>query len=473
MRSPSIIRINVSKTPGLVRMTLFCLLAPGIICGGAMLGCWPDPLAFLDPFLSGDTFDDAGSMMVIKMEFLFFVSVVVYGFALGSREIQHVSFLGESVLVKLPFSQKTYPIRDIRDYRFAAWRKRFYKLHLDFGYTTLKLKIEDDQKQRIENFIERVDAGSSAPSPALEASPKLSPEDVLASIHARRSRRSGASAILLLAISVAVFASLGYLRWNLELLLGLVVALFIHEAGHLIAMRLFKYTNLKMLFVPLLGALASGESQEQDAKKIAIIAIAGPVFGLASAFAFAALWLATDYQPLYRLAVLSVALNAFNLLPIKPLDGGQFLNEALFSRFPKAEMAYGVLALAVTGFAALKFHSAAFGIIALFVALGLSTRYSFAKLASNLKRDPDFIGGELDAEKTQRVLDYLARVMPKRLKPPQDKALPQTVADIWALATKRHPKPITSALLIGFYVVLVLLAIPFSFGFLQGIGPAY
>ncbi|MCC5808581.1 MAG: hypothetical protein JJU00_19800 [Opitutales bacterium] len=68
----------------------------------------------------------------------------------------------------------------------------------------------------------------------------------------------------LLAASLLLFAGTGFVAWGLHFIILATVAIFIHELGHLVAMRIFRYKNLKMMFIPLLGGLASGRPRRHD-----------------------------------------------------------------------------------------------------------------------------------------------------------------------------------------------------------------
>ena len=65
--------------------------------------------------------------------------------------------------------------------------------------------------------------------------------------------------------------------WTLVLVLTTVV--IIHEFGHFFAMKIYKYQDLGMFFIPLLGAYVSGKKQEVSQKQSAIILLAGPLPG--------------------------------------------------------------------------------------------------------------------------------------------------------------------------------------------------
>ena len=67
-------------------------------------------------------------------------------------------------------------------------------------------------------------------------------------------KKSIQSNLINLAISIFLFISLGFISSSISDILILVGILFFHELGHLLGMKLFKYKNLKMMFIPLLGA---------------------------------------------------------------------------------------------------------------------------------------------------------------------------------------------------------------------------
>jgi hypothetical protein len=88
-------------------------------------------------------------------------------------------------------------------------------------------------------------------------------------------RGSWQSAISLFVISLFVFAIAGGKTWGWTFVAMLVPILFFHELGHYVAMRAFGYRNLRMFFLPLLGAAVSGRSFNVAAWKQVIVALAG------------------------------------------------------------------------------------------------------------------------------------------------------------------------------------------------------
>ena len=110
---------------------------------------------------------------------------------------------------------------------------------------------------------------------------------------------------------------------EVNFIISLLVVLIIHESGHFITMKLFKYKNVRMLFVPLMGAFVQGSKSKYSQKQSFIVTAAGPFPGVA--IGTAVMWYAAEIQNewLMNLGFLFLLLNIINLLPLDPLDGGQ------------------------------------------------------------------------------------------------------------------------------------------------------
>ena len=139
-------------------------------------------------------------------------------------------------------------------------------------------------------------------------------------------------------VSLALYLLIGYYifpSYNILLLITLIV--LIHELGHFAAMKLFRYKDLGIFFIPLLGAYVSGSKREVSQRESAIILLAGPLPGIAIGIFFYFLWQSDPYGggiagiSYYTISILFVILNLFNLLPVYPLDGGQLLNRVFLN----------------------------------------------------------------------------------------------------------------------------------------------
>src|SRR4051812_4730695 len=125
----------------------------------------------------------------------------------------------------------------------------------------------------------------------------------------------------LLVTTFVMFAAISLSRGSSITELGLLVGvIMVHELGHALGMLLFGYTDVRIFFIPLFGAAASGKKRGAAKWKQAIVLLMGPLPGL---IAGTVLLLTGASDLLRTVAVQLVAINAFNLLPLAPLDGGQ------------------------------------------------------------------------------------------------------------------------------------------------------
>lgn len=133
-------------------------------------------------------------------------------------------------------------------------------------------------------------------------------------------------------ISLALYLVLGYYIFHSFTMLLLITAIVLfHELGHFFAMKYFRYNELGIFFIPLLGAYVSGTKREVSQKESAIILLAGPLPGIILGSVF--YYLSQNNPSLEiasisfdRIGMLLIFLNLINLFPIYPLDGGQLLN---------------------------------------------------------------------------------------------------------------------------------------------------
>lgn len=128
-----------------------------------------------------------------------------------------------------------------------------------------------------------------------------------------------ASTILSMLLSLGVYWTI----WGWKFALGFVLSIYVHEMGHVVALRKYGVKASAPLFLPGLGAVILARQHPSSPHEDAEIGLAGPIYGLGAAVACLGLWLATK-QPIFAaIAVAGAWINLFNLLPIWPLDGGR------------------------------------------------------------------------------------------------------------------------------------------------------
>jgi Zn-dependent protease len=127
------------------------------------------------------------------------------------------------------------------------------------------------------------------------------------------------------ATAVVSFVAMALL-WNPMVAVLVLAAVTFHEAGHALAMRSLGYRDVHIFFVPLLGAMTVGRAATATVRDRLLVLLAGPVPGLWLAVALLAIDHAAGPIYLVQAAALTLLiLNALNLLPFTPLDGGRAL----------------------------------------------------------------------------------------------------------------------------------------------------
>ena len=106
---------------------------------------------------------------------------------------------------------------------------------------------------------------------------------------------------------------------------GFVVLIFVHEMGHVIALRREGIKASAPMFIPFLGAVISAKSLGRNATAEARVGLAGPILGTIGAAVCIVIWQATGNDLWRALAFTGFFLNLFNLLPVVPLDGGRIV----------------------------------------------------------------------------------------------------------------------------------------------------
>jgi len=111
---------------------------------------------------------------------------------------------------------------------------------------------------------------------------------------------------------------------------NLVVVLLVHEMGHFVMMKIFRYQHVRMLFVPLMGAFVQGTKEIYSQRQSLIVIGTGPFPGIiiGTVLIYAALFVHSVWM--IDLGILFLFLNILNLLPLDPLDGGQLFKLMIY-----------------------------------------------------------------------------------------------------------------------------------------------
>lgn len=127
----------------------------------------------------------------------------------------------------------------------------------------------------------------------------------------------------LLSMGISVFAYAVLYPWWFAI--GLVLMIFIHEMGHVWAAKRKNLPVTAPAFIPFVGALITMKKMPQDAVTEAYIAYGGPLLGTIGALVSYGLGVLTGIEVFYVIALVGFFINLFNLIPIRPLDGGRIV----------------------------------------------------------------------------------------------------------------------------------------------------
>ncbi len=140
-----------------------------------------------------------------------------------------------------------------------------------------------------------------------------------------------------LALAVVSFVSAAYfVGWFFTLIL--MLAIWIHEMGHVLGARLCGVRTKGFYFLPLLGGVTVIKGKITTRQKSIFVSIMGPLVGTLVAIPILLIGLVLQ-DPWRGVAVIASAvmftLNASNLLPIQPLDGGEIFDCLAWDLSPK------------------------------------------------------------------------------------------------------------------------------------------
>jgi len=122
-----------------------------------------------------------------------------------------------------------------------------------------------------------------------------------------------------------MLASFG-LYWTLygwRFAAGFVLSIYVHEMGHVAALRKYGISATAPMFIPGFGAVVLLKQRLTSVAQDARVGLAGPIWGLGAAVVAWGAALATGQPIWYAIARTGAWINLFNLIPVWQLDGGR------------------------------------------------------------------------------------------------------------------------------------------------------
>src|SRR5262249_21773650 len=107
-----------------------------------------------------------------------------------------------------------------------------------------------------------------------------------------------ASTFFSMILSLGVY----WAAWGWKFAVGLIVSIYIHEMGHVAALRGFGIKASAPMFIPGLGAVVRMQQMPGDPRQDARVGLAGPIWGLGAAIAAALSYLISAWPIWWAIA---------------------------------------------------------------------------------------------------------------------------------------------------------------------------
>lgn len=144
--------------------------------------------------------------------------------------------------------------------------------------------------------------------------------------------RKGHLALTIFSLSLFAFSLTFFFENQLTVLFEIVGVVLFHELGHYVMMKLFGYSNVRMLFLPFMGAFVHGHKEEYIQSQSVLVVLAGPMPGIIAGVLFWIVGFEYQIQWMVETSLFLFVINIINLIPILPLDGGRLLNILFLER---------------------------------------------------------------------------------------------------------------------------------------------
>jgi Zn-dependent protease len=102
---------------------------------------------------------------------------------------------------------------------------------------------------------------------------------------------------------------------------GIVISIYVHEMGHVAALRRFGIAASAPMFIPGLGAVIRSRQQPTSPRELARVGLGGPIWGLGAAVAAFIMYGLTGAPIWAAIGQFGAWVNLFNLMPVWQLDG--------------------------------------------------------------------------------------------------------------------------------------------------------
>jgi Zn-dependent protease len=123
--------------------------------------------------------------------------------------------------------------------------------------------------------------------------------------------------------SMLLFLGVYWSMYGWQFALGFVLSIYIHEMGHVVALRKYNIEATAPMFIPFFGAFIRSKQYPANVVQDSRVGLAGPIWGLGAAVFAWFCGMLTGLPIWYAIAHTGAWINMFNLIPIWQLDGGR------------------------------------------------------------------------------------------------------------------------------------------------------
>ena len=187
-------------------------------------------------------------------------------------------------------------------------------------------------------------------------------------------------ALMSMAFFVLIF--LLFFGNDLNLVVNILLILFVHEVGHLTAMKLLKQEEKTIFFLPMVTNFEEAELEKKSQWKRIVTLFAGPLPGIVIGMLLVNYGASIQHQLVEFTGYAFMIINLFNLLPIDPLDGGKIL-ETLFGKESEiVKLVFLFMALVI--FLMATYFSFMLGLFSVFIGIRILAIFRMQKLRKKI-----------------------------------------------------------------------------------------
>lgn len=154
---------------------------------------------------------------------------------------------------------------------------------------------------------------------------------------------------------VVLAALLFMLQDSMVMIATMFGVITIHELGHFVGMKVFKFKDNKIFYFPILSNLVKQKTDSVSQKHHLITLLLGPLPGILIGTILLNYYFIEKNEVILHISTLFLAINIFSLIPLDPLDGGRIVQALFFPSNQKIKM-YFVLGSSLL-FIAVGFYS--------------------------------------------------------------------------------------------------------------------